>query len=124
MNRLLGTRAGIIAALEAAGIAWSTTGKFSAPAVLVEPGDPWTEPATLRGRRIARWRLTAVAGKADTEGAIETLADLVDAVDHALLHTLGIQLPTWSMPRDVSLGNVPYAASIATIQYMTEEEST
>jgi hypothetical protein len=122
VSRLLDTRATVIAALEAAGIAYSTTGKFSAPAVLVEPGEPWAEPASLKGRRLARWRLTAVAGRADTEGSIERLADLVDSVDAALLAALGVQLPTWSMPRDVALGNVPYAASIATIQSMTEED--
>jgi hypothetical protein len=122
MSQLLASRGHITAALEAGGIRWSTTGTFAAPAVLVEPGEPWAEPHTLgHGRRNGRWRLTAVAGKADTEGAVETLADLIDAVDGALWKLPNVELPTWSMPRDVLLGNVPYAASIGTIQYMTEE---
>jgi hypothetical protein len=121
VSRLLASRATIAAALDAGGIRNSAGGQFAAPAVLVEPGDPWAGPFGLHGRRMGRWRLTAIAGRADTAGVLETLADLVDTVDAALLTIGGAQLPTWAGPRDVSLGNVPYAASIATIELVTEE---
>ena len=124
MSRLLASRDAIIAGLTAGGIRTSTTGQFSAPAVLVEPGDPWTTaaaPTPLAGKRIGRWRLTAVGGKADTARVIEVLAELVDLTDTALLTVPGVSLPAWAMPRDLLIGNVPYAASMATVQCMTEE---
>jgi hypothetical protein len=122
VSRLLASRDAIVAALEAGGLRTSTTGQFAAPAVLVEPGDPWAEPATLRGRRMGRWRLTAVAGRMDSVGVIELLAELVDSVDAALLALEGAGLPSWSMPRDLSLGNVTYAASVSTVQLVTQED--
>src|SRR5580765_3061943 len=119
MSGLLDARARILAGLEAGGVASSTTGQFSAPCVLVEPGDPWSVPDRLP-RRLSRWKLTAVAGRTDSEGAIETLAELVDQVDAALLAVDGLQLPTWARPFDSMLGAVPYAATTATVQLLQE----
>jgi hypothetical protein len=120
VSRLLASRAAILAALEAAGINSATTAKWSAPVVLVEPGDPWAAvDLSLGRRRTGRWRVTVVAGKADTEGAIEQLANLVDTVDAALLTVPGLELPTWARPFDVELSGAKYAASGATIQLLT-----
>ena len=119
-SRLLASRAGILAALEAAGIRTGTTGKWSAPAVLVEPGDPWAAvDLSLGARRTGRWRLTIVAGRADSAGALEALAELVDRVDVALLTVPGVQLPTWARPFDTSLDGAAYAATAATVQLLT-----
>lgn len=119
----MGSRTAIIGALEAGGIRAATTGKFTAPCVIVEPGDPWAAVDLSMGRRrTARWKLTAVAGRADSEGAIEALATLVDRVDLALLAIPGVQLPTWAKPFDAALQSVAYAASETTIQAMTSED--
>jgi hypothetical protein len=116
--RLTDERALILAALETGAVRTATAGRLAAPVVLVEPGDPWSEPARLPGR-VSRWRLTAIAGRADTEQAYAELAALVDAVDAALRGLPGCSLPTWAMPRDVTLEGVPYAASLGTITYTT-----
>jgi hypothetical protein len=118
----MATRGLILAALEAAGIAAHTTGQFTAPCVIVEAGDPWAAvDLSLGKRRTTRWRLTIVAGRADSEAAIDTLAGMVDTVDEALLTIDGMQLPTWAQPFDAAIGAVPYAATAATIQMLSSE---
>ena len=114
MSTLTNARALLLAAFEAQGVRTATTGQFSAPVVLVEPGDPWTEPHRLPGR-LSRWRLTAIGGRADTEGALDALGDLIDRTDRALKTVPGASLPTWARPVDYTLGGVPYAATVATI---------
>lgn len=118
MSRALDDRARILAALEAADIRTATTGQLSAPGVLVEPGDPWSEPRRLPGRA-SRWQLTALAGRASSEGAYAELGELVDKLDAALRTIPGCELPSWSKPADYTVGGVPYAGTIATIQLMT-----
>ena len=118
MTSVLESRARILAALAAGNVRTGTAGQFSAPCVLVEPGDPWAEWARMPGR-VYRWRLTAVGGRADSEGSTTALAELVDKVDAALLApgtSRSTQLPTWAMPLDQTLGGVAYAATVGTIQ--------
>jgi hypothetical protein len=118
MSRALDDRARILEALEAVGIRTGTTGQLSAPAVLVEPGDPWSEPRRMPGRA-TRWQLTALAGRADTAGAFEKLGELVDLVDAALRTVPGCELPVWAKPADYQVTGVPYAGSVATIAIQT-----
>jgi hypothetical protein len=119
-SRLLASRATILAALEAGGVNSSTSGKWSAPCVLVEPGDPWAGvDLSLGRRRTGRWRLTAIAGRTDTDGAIEKLAELVDVVDVALLAVQGLELPTWSRTSDTTVDGAAYSACTATVQLIT-----
>jgi len=108
----------LLAAFDAADVRTATTGKLSAPCVHVEPGDPWSVPVRLPGR-VSRWRLTAIAGRADSEGAFATLGDLIDAVDIALRAVPGCELPTWAKPSDYSIDGVPYAATVSTVQLAT-----
>lgn len=117
-SRALVDRSRLLEALEAHGIRTSTTGKLSAPVVLVEPGDPWSEPRRMPGR-VTRWDLTALAGRADSAGALEALGELVDEIDAALRAVPGCELPTWSKPTDYNVTGVPYAGVIATIQVAT-----
>jgi hypothetical protein len=120
VSRLLASRSTIVAALHTGGVNVGVSGKWSAPVVLVEPGDPWAGvELSLGRRRTGRWRLTAVAGRADTEGAIEKLAELVDATDTALLTVAGVELPTWARPFDMQLDGAAYAATSATVQLLT-----
>jgi hypothetical protein len=115
MSELSVARTSVIDALDAAGIRTATGGKLAAPCVLVEPGDPWTEPRRLPGR-VSRWRLTIVAGTVDTTAAVDELADLVDRVDVALRTISGAQLPSWARPVEVELAGVRRGVTIGTIQ--------
>jgi hypothetical protein len=122
VSRLGSSRETVILALEAGGLTVGRGGKFAAPCVLVEAGDPWAAvDLSLGARRTGRWRLTIVAGRTDSEGALELLAELVDQVDAALLTVAGIQLPTWARPFDASLEGAAYAATVSTVQLLTEE---
>lgn len=115
MSSLVESRARLTAALEAGEVAWSTSGAFAAPCVIVEPGDPWAEWARMPGR-VYRWRLTAVGGRADVDGSLELLAELVDKIDAALLATAGgASLPSWARPVSTMLGGVEYAATVGTV---------
>ena len=117
------SREAIAEALEAGDIAVAIGGQLTAPCVLLEPGDPWADAHYLagRGRRLGRWQLTAIAGRADTGAAYEELASLIDRIDTALLAVKGLELPIWARPSDRTLGNVPYAATTATVQLLTGE---
>ena len=116
MSRLVDERAAIAGALEAGGIRVATTGAIAAPCVLLEPGDPWSEPRRAPGR-VGRWRLTAIAGVADTTAALGELGELVDLVDVALRRLDGAQLPTWGRPVELELAGLRRAVTVATIQY-------
>jgi len=118
VSRLSDSRAAIVDALEAGGVAAATTGQLSAPCVLLEAGDPWSTPQRMPGR-VGRWRLTAIAGRTDSDASLEELAELVDAIDVALGPLAGVELPTWARPVDYKLGGVTYAATVATVQYAT-----
>ena len=122
MSRLLDARARIHSALDAGEVRSGTTGQWSAPCILVEAGEPWADPKkSLGGRRLTRWRLTAVAGRVDSEAAITALADLIDGCDAALLAAPGIELPTWGQTFNGLLDGIPYALSSGMIQVLTEE---
>lgn len=115
-SSLAGARALLIAGLQAEGVRTATRGQWSAPCVLIEPGDPWSEPVRSPGR-LSRWRLTAIAGRADSDGALEQLGELVDAIDAGLRRVDGAQLPTWARPTDQQqLDGPPFASTVATIQ--------
>ena len=123
MSRLGESRDTITAALAAAGLTVSTTGKFAAPCVLVEPGEPWAGLNVLARARVAHWRLTLVAGRADSAGALDSLMALVDATDAAILTLPGVSLPTWARPFDATLDGSAYAATQGTIETPTAEGS-
>jgi len=99
-------RAAILAVFAAAGVRAGTSGRYAAPAVILEPADPWSTPLAMP-RRVAHWQLTAVAGAGDSDAALGQLAELVDAVDAALRAVPGCGLPTWAKPRDQIVGDVP-----------------
>lgn len=115
MSALLESRARILEAFAGAGIRTATTGRLAAPCVIVEPGDPWTEPVRLPGR-VARWRLTAVGGRSDSEGTLALLAELVDDVIDALRTIEGCQAPTFARPFDLAIEGGTYGATVSTIQ--------
>lgn len=115
MSELLESRTRILEALAGVGIRTATTGKLAAPCVIVEPGDPWSQPARMPGRT-ARWRLTAVGGRSDSEGTLALLGDLVDGTNAALRTLRDCEAPTWARPFDLVLDGVTYGSSVATVQ--------
>lgn len=116
MSRLGDARASIAGALDAGGIRVSSSGRFSAPCVILEADDPWSEPVRLPGR-LSKWRLTAIAGKTDTLGSFEALAALIDSIDVALRPLDGCALPTWGRPLDIAIEGATYAGVMGKIQY-------
>jgi hypothetical protein len=111
MSRLGDRRAEILEALRAAGVSVATSGRFAAPGVLLEPADPWSEPARMPGRT-SRWQLTALAGTPDSDAALLQLADMIDRVDRALRTIDGVGLPTWAKPRDQTIGEIAHGSSV------------
>jgi hypothetical protein len=111
-SRLASRRAELLEALRAGNVNVATSGRYAAPAVILEPADPWSEPARMPGRS-SRWRLTAVAGTADSDAAFLELAELVDRVDRALRTVDGVGLPTWGRPTD-GTESIPGASMLGT----------
>ena len=93
MSRLSDARTRLADALEGSGIRTATGGRFAAPAVLIEPAEPWVERATPSVRLQVRWKVTAIARASDTGAAYDELAALVDSVDAALLSLRVVSLP-------------------------------
>ena len=120
MSRLAASREQLTDALEGSGIRTATGGRFAAPCVLVEPGEPWIDRETPSRRVLVRWKLTAIAAATDTGAAYDQLAELVDTIDAALLSLRGVSLPSWGAPRDINLGNVAHPASVAFVLIHSE----
>jgi hypothetical protein len=112
-SRLGERRAELLEALRAGNVRVATSGRFAAPVVILEPADPWSEPARMPGRS-SRWQLTAIAGTADSDAALLELAELVDGVDRALRTLDGVGLPTWGRPVDRTIGEIAHASTIGT----------
>lgn len=121
MSRLSDTRDRLADALAGSGIQTATGGRFAAPAVLIEPAEPWIERTRLASRLEARWRLSAIARAGDSGAAYDELATLIDQVDAALLSLRGVSLPSWGAPHDVTLGNVAHPTSVAIVILYSEE---
>jgi hypothetical protein len=120
MSRLGATREALAAALEGSGVRTATGGRFAAPCILIEPGEPWIDRESPSNRLRVRWRLTAIAGRSDTAAAYDGLADLIDLVDTALLSLRGVSLPSWGAPHDQQLGNVAHPVSVGTVLMHSE----
>jgi hypothetical protein len=121
VSRLAASRDQLTDALEGSGIRTATGGRYAAPCVLVEPGEPWIDRDSPSPRVLVRWKLTAIAARTDTAAAYDELAELVDKIDAALLSLRGVSLPSWSAPRDITLGNVSHPASVAFVLIHTAE---
>ena len=120
MSRLTDARSQLAAALTAAGIRSTFSGRLAAPCVLIEPAEPWLSREALGRGLESRWRCTAIAGRTDTQSAYDELAAMIDAIDGALLTLRGVSLPTWGAPHDVTLGNVAHPATTATVLMRSE----
>ena len=122
---ILATRDDLLAIIRAAGVAaipYAST-RFVAPVVLVEPGDPWVEPATLgRGWATVRWVGWLLTGAGDSAVALERVAGLAEAVVLALARAPGWTYPTASGARLVRVTGVEggYTGSRITVQTIAD----
>lgn len=119
MSRLGAARARILESLMLGSVRAGTSGRFSAPAVILEPAEPWSVPARMPGRD-SRWQLTAVSGSGDADTALEEIADLIDRCDVALRRLDGCGLPTWSRPADRLVGDVTLPTCVGLFTYALE----
>jgi hypothetical protein len=112
-------RARILEAFASESVRAGTSGRFSAPCVILEAAEPWTVPARMPGRD-SRWQLTAVAGSGDADTAIEEIALLIDGCDVALRRLPGCGLPTWSRPADRLVGDVTLPTCVGSFTYVLD----
>lgn len=122
MSGITASRLALGTALAAAGIRVAyDPGLVQPPAVLVAATDPWVSPSGLATvSRALRWRLVAVAGRADAAVTLEDLEDLVAATLLAV-HTLdGWGTPTYDAPGTVDLGGAQYLAAVGRVDHLTE----
>jgi hypothetical protein len=121
MSRAIDARKRIADALEAADVRVAIGGQFAAPAVLLEPGDPWIARERMGRKLEVHYKLTAIAARSDTGAAYDELGQLADDIDRALRTLPGVQLPTWGAPHDLTLGNVARPACTADVAIYSEE---
>jgi hypothetical protein len=97
-------------------------GKVNPPGVLVLATDPWLTPTHLvTASTSLRWRVIAVAGRADEEVTVEALEDLVAAIVLAL-GTLpdGWGTPAFDGPATVDLAGATYLTATGRLDHVTE----
>ena len=127
MSRLLESRAAILDALEAGGVNAATTGKFSAPCVLVETGRPVGGGRPL-ARASAYGSLAADdrRGTADTDGSVRGARRARrPGRRRAPPRARASQLPTWARPFDVTARRrSPTPRARATIQTDSDPRRT
>ena len=119
-SRVMRARARLADALEGSGVRTALGGRFAAPCVLIEPGEPWVSRERASSSLEVHWKLTAIAGRTDTGAAYDALGALIDEVDRALLSLRGVSLPSWGAPHNVDLGNVSHAASTGVVLMYSE----
>lgn len=123
MSGLTSSRLALGAALQDAGLRVTfDPGLVVPPAVLVAATDPWLTPTHLATLSHAvRWRVIAVAGRADVVATVEELEELVTAVLVALAQLPdGWGRPTFDGPGTTDLAGVSYLAAVGRLDHLTE----
>ena len=123
MSGITDSRLALATTLEAAGLrVVFDPGLVSPPAVLVAATDPWLTPTQLATVSSAlRWRVVAVAGKADATVTVEELEALVSAVVVAVGNLPdGWGRVTFDGPGTVDLGGAQYLAAVGRLDHLTE----
>jgi hypothetical protein len=122
VSGITASRLALGAALEAAGLRVAyDPGLVVPPAILVAATDPWVTPSGLATlSRSIRWRLVAVAGRADVTVTVENLEDLVAATLVAVARLKGWGTPTYDSPGTVTLAGADYLAAVGRVDHWTE----
>lgn len=70
------------------------SGVWSAPCVILEPGNPWLEPGQIGGAALVRYRVHCIVDRGDWSG----LTVAIDTARATILAAPGWTVPTVSAP--------------------------
>jgi hypothetical protein len=112
----------LLDALTAGGVrAFYGFGGFTTPCARIYPGDPWIGQMGLAdGRRIQRWEVWAVAGKADAVANFEEMEALVIQCNLAVEGMRSWNRIDWRRPGPVDMGGTKYLACRGVIETILE----
>lgn len=119
---LTGSRAELLAALEAASIrGFYGLGAFAAPCARIFPADPWVQlSGQAGGRRTQQWEVWAVAGKADALANFDELETLVMQINAAIEGLPNWNRPSWRRPTVTDMGGTKYFACRGIVETLAE----
>ena len=123
MAGITASRLALGGVLEAAGLRVAyDPGAVNPPGVLVTATDPWLTPTQLATVSSAlRWRVVAVAGRADVVVTLEDLEGLVSEVVVAVAALPdGWGRIAFDGPGTVDLGGANYLAAVGRLDHLTE----
>lgn len=98
-------------------------GLVTPPCALVTPADPWIVVEHIGGARTIRWRILAVAGRADAGATLGHLEDLVGAIVGALdnpASSPGWSMPEFDAPGTIDVGGAQQLAAAGRVETLTE----
>ena len=114
------SRTAVTGALAAVGLRTAAIGeRIVAPVALIEPGDPWIEPAGMSGHRLIRWRVHLITGRADQmaqAGELDSLAELADRA-FAGAPAQGLSAVAIAGPGVLTIAGIEYLAARADVTH-------
>lgn len=116
------SRAAVVAALAAVGLRTAAVGdRIVSPVALVEPGDPWVEPAAMSGQRTVRWRVHLISGLADQPAQADQTDALAELANRAFAGapTNGLSAASIAQPAVLTLAGISYLATRADVTHRT-----
>lgn len=119
---LADSRTAVTGALAAVGLRVAAVGdRIVSPVALVEPGDPWVEPAGMSGHRIIRWRVHLISGLADQPAQAEQMDQLAELADTAFAGapTNGLSAATIAPPGVLTIAGISYLAARVDVAHRT-----
>lgn len=114
------SRAAVVAALTAVGLRAAVVGdKIVSPVALVEPGDPWVEPAGMSRHRVIRWRVHLISGRADQPAQAAETDSLAELADKAFAGApaAGLSAATIAQPAVVTIAGIGYLSTRADVEH-------
>jgi hypothetical protein len=124
MSGITDARLQLAGILEAAGVrVVFDPGLVSAPCALVVPADPWVTVERIGGARTIRFRVMAVAGRADAGATLGELEDIVGAIVGALddpATSPGWSMPEFDVPGTLDVGGAQQLAANGRVETLTE----
>lgn len=112
----------LLDALNAAGVdTYYGWGAFSAPCARVMAGEPWVAlNGLLGGKRMQRWEVWAVAGRADAGATFDLMEKLVQDINDAIEPLSRWGHVEWHRPTSTDMGGTRYLACRGIIETMME----
>jgi hypothetical protein len=116
------SRTAVLGALAAVGLRTARVGdRIVSPVALVEPGDPWVEPAGMSGHRLVRWRVHLISGLADQPAQAEQTDQLAELANLAFAGAPadGLSAATIAQPGVLTLAGISYLATRVDVTHRT-----